>query len=35
MTVTDPRTELAAMPAARLAPAAEALAAQPGGDGPA
>ena len=34
MTATDPRPELAAMLAARLAPAAGALAAQPGGGGP-
>ena len=33
MTVNDPRPALAAMPAARLAPAAGALAAQPGGGG--
>ncbi len=35
MTATDPRPELAAKPAARLAPAAGTLAAQPGGGGPA
>ena len=34
MTETDPRPELAAKPAARLAPTAGALTAQPGGGGP-
>ncbi len=33
MTATDPRPELAAKPAARLAPTAGAVAAQPGGGG--